>query len=98
MAKLSRNNLNHIGIFALIVAAFSLILAYALFSYSELDNNTDYGEPMKVQSSSPPELDSRVTALEQQSNSDEISALEADLNATVLSDLDGDSSKVLNEL
>ncbi|MBI4099291.1 hypothetical protein HY442_02035, partial [Candidatus Parcubacteria bacterium] len=48
MAKLSRSNLNHIGIFAIIVAAFGLILAYALFSYSGLDNNTSYGEPMVV--------------------------------------------------
>ncbi len=98
MAKLSRSNLNHIGIFAIIVAAFGLILAYALFSYSGLDNNTSYGEPMVVRPAPSPEADSRVAALEQQSNSDEISALEADLNATLLSDLDSDSTRVLNEL
>ncbi|MBI3304820.1 hypothetical protein HYZ80_00630 [Candidatus Parcubacteria bacterium] len=98
MVKSTQRKLDHPAIFAILVGVFAVILAYALASYAELGDNLDYRGSVVTRPAPQLESDSRVTAFEQQSGSDEISAIEADLNATVLSDLDADASKVLSEL
>lgn len=55
--------------------------------------------PSPVPTASPSaEVDEETTALEEQGTSDEISEIEADLNATNLSDIDKELTDIENEL
>lgn len=105
MPKITRANLSHPALLGLLVLAFAGLLAYALASYSELENNTDAGFPAVTARGMHPEAqaivnqsDSSLTRLGEQSSGDDVASIERDLNATILSDLDADSAKVLNEL
>lgn len=105
MAKNSRTDFSHPAMLGLLVLVFAGLLAYALVSYSELENGTDAGFPAVVPRGLHPEAqeiasqpDSALTKFEEQSSGDDIASIERDLNETVLSGLDVDSAKVLNEL
>lgn len=105
MAKTPRTDLSHPALLGLVVLVFAGVLAYALASYSELENGTDSGFPAVMPRGMHPEAqeianqpDSQLTKLEEQSSADDVAAIERDLNETILSGLDAESSKVLNEL
>lgn len=105
MAKISRANLGHPALLGLLVLAFAGILTYVIVSYAELENGTDAGLPVIPPRAAHSEAqaiakqpDNQLTELEQQSSGDDVSSIERDLNATILSGLDAETGTVLNEL
>ena len=105
MAKTPRTDLSHPALLGLIVLAFAGLLVYAIVSYSEFENGTDALSPVVMPRGMHPEAqeiasqpDGTLTKLEEQSSGDDVASIERDLNDTVLSGLDAESTKVLSEL